>query len=57
LGGIRRYDFILEANGTPIKNINDLREQVGIVGLGGKIKLRIYREKSMQELSIKLIQK
>ncbi|RHX90320.1 serine protease [Leptospira yasudae] len=57
LGGIKRYDFILEANGTPIKNINDLREQVGIVGLGGKIKLRIYREKAMLELPVKLIQK
>ncbi|EMO12340.1 trypsin [Leptospira santarosai str. CBC523] len=57
LGGIKRYDFILEANGIPIKNINDLREQVGIVGLGGKIKLRIYREKTTQELLVKLNQK
>ncbi|TGK19085.1 S1C family serine protease [Leptospira stimsonii] len=57
LGGIKRYDFILEANGAPIKNINDLREQVGIVGLGGKIKLRIYRDKTMLELPVKLIQK
>ncbi|PJZ68923.1 serine protease [Leptospira perolatii] len=55
--GIKRYDFILEANGLPVKNINDLREQVGIVGLGGRLKLRIYREKTLQELVVRLVQK
>lgn len=55
--GLKRYDFIMEANGVQVKNINDLREQVGIVGLGGRLKLRIYREKSLQELTVRLIQK
>lgn len=55
--GIKRYDFILEANGLPVKNINDLRGQVGIVGLGGKLKLRIYRDKTLQELVVRLVQK
>lgn len=55
--GLRRYDFIMEANGVRVKNINDLREQVGIVGLGGRLKLRIFRDRSLQDLTVRLVQK
>ncbi|GBF50537.1 trypsin-like serine protease [Leptospira ryugenii] len=54
--GLRRYDFILQANGIKIRNINDLREQVGLVGLGGVLRLKIFREAQSLELSVPLVE-
>ena len=55
-GGLRRYDFIQSANGVIVRNINDLREQVGLVGLGGVLRLKILREGQDLELSIPLVE-
>ncbi|XDD43542.1 S1C family serine protease [Leptospira sp. WS60.C2] len=55
-GGLRRYDFIEGANGLAIRHINDLREQVGLVGLGGVLRLKILRDTQEMELSIPLVE-
>ncbi len=55
-GGLHRYDFILAANAMTVRNINDLREQVGLVGLGGVLRLKILREAQELELSIPLVE-
>ncbi|NCN10405.1 MAG: trypsin-like serine protease [Leptospira sp.] len=56
-GGLEKFDFIRMANGSVIRNTNDLREQVSLAGLGGKIRLNIIRRSKVQELDIKLIDK
>jgi S1-C subfamily serine protease len=56
-GGLQKFDFIRMANGNIIKNTNDLREQVSLAGLGGKIKLNILRRSKIRELDITLIEK
>ncbi|TGL68529.1 S1C family serine protease [Leptospira jelokensis] len=55
-GGLRRYDFIEGANGLVVRHINDLREQVGLVGLGGVLRLKILRDTQEMELSIPLVE-
>ncbi|GBF42566.1 trypsin-like serine protease [Leptospira ellinghausenii] len=55
-GGLRRYDFIEGANGLSVRHINDLREQVGLVGLGGVLRLKILRDTQEMELSIPLVE-
>ncbi|MGV3667572.1 MAG: S1C family serine protease [Leptospira bouyouniensis] len=55
-GGLRRYDFIEGANGLIVRHINDLREQVGLVGLGGVLRLKILRDTQEMELSIPLVE-
>ncbi|WP_411821852.1 S1C family serine protease [Leptospira sp. 'Mane'] len=54
--GLRRYDFIKGANGMMVHNINDLREQVGLVGLGGVLRLKILRDTQELELSVPLVE-
>ncbi|MCU0824892.1 MAG: trypsin-like peptidase domain-containing protein [Leptospira sp.] len=54
-GGLRRYDFIKGANGLSVRNINDLREQVGLVGLGGVLRLKILRDTQEMDLLIPLV--
>ncbi|MCE9500186.1 MAG: trypsin-like peptidase domain-containing protein [Leptospira sp.] len=54
-GSVQKYDYITEANDSRIRNINDLREQVGLTGLGGRLKLKILRNGKEMILYVKLI--
>ena len=49
--GLRRGDVVLAANGRPVKNGHDLRNQLGLTAIGEDIELTVYR--NGQQLSIK----
>ncbi len=51
---LKKLDFIQTANGTRIRNTNDLREQVGLVGLGGVLRLKLIRDSEEMEISVPL---
>ena len=53
-GGIQRYDFITHAGDSSIKDINDLRKQIGLVGRGGRLKLDLIRQGRKISLYINL---
>lgn len=55
-GGLMRYDFITKANGVVINDINDLRKQIGLVGLDGRLKLEIIRKGKFVTLNIRLLE-
>ncbi len=56
-GGLEKFDFIRMANGATIRNTDDLREQVVLAGLGGRLHLNIVRRRKVKEIDIKLIDK
>jgi len=51
---IQKHDFIQFANGAKIRNTNDLREQVGLVGLGGVLRLKLLRGSELMEILVPL---
>ena len=55
-GGLKRYDFITRANDKTVRDINDLRKQIGLVGLGGLLKLEIIRSGKATILNIRLVE-
>ncbi len=53
-GGLLRFDLIQEVNGVKIQNIRDLREQVSLAGLGGKLRITLLRKGKNVTVNLKL---
>jgi len=53
-GGVRRGDILLEVNSKPVSNSNELRNSISMMQPGTAIKLKVLRDGSEHELSVKL---
>src|SRR5258706_12796663 len=53
-GGVQRGDIILDLNGQPVTNANDLRNTIAMMQPGETVKLKISRNGSTRDLSVKL---
>jgi serine protease Do len=53
-GGVQRGDILLEVNGKPIQNANQLRMTISMMQPGTDVKLKVLRDGSEHELSVKL---
>ena len=49
--GIQRGDIVLEVNGTPVSDTNQLRNAVSMMSPGSVVKLKVFRRGSERELS------
>jgi len=56
-GGLQKFDLIQEVNDSKISNIRDLREQVTLAGLGGKLTIKVFRKGKKNTIHLKLIHK
>ncbi|MBE7412940.1 MAG: trypsin-like peptidase domain-containing protein [Leptospiraceae bacterium] len=56
-GGLQRFDLIQEVNGSKILSIRELREEVSLAGLGGKLKIQVLRKGKKITIQLKLIHK
>jgi len=52
--GLQRGDFILEVNGKPMTGSNQLRMAISMMQPGSEAKLKVIRDGSQRELTIKL---
>src|SRR5215472_5527933 len=52
--GLQRGDIILEVNGKPVANANELRMTISMMQPGANIKVKVLRNGSERELSLKL---
>ena len=52
--GIKSGDVILEFDGEPVKNSNDLPWLASMAGVGKKVNIKVYRDGYVKTLSIKL---
>jgi serine protease Do len=52
--GLERGDIILELNGKPVNDANELRNTVSMLQPGETVKLKISRNNSARDLSVKL---
>jgi len=52
--GIQRGDIILELNGTPIADANDLRMNISMMKPDAAVKLKILRNGNQNDLTVKL---
>ncbi len=52
--GVERGDIILQLNGEPMSDANELRNSVSMMPPGETVKLKISRNGSMRDLSVKL---
>jgi serine protease Do len=53
-GGIQRGDIILDVNGKPVSDSNQLRMQISMMEPGTKVNLTVLRNGSEKEMSLKL---
>jgi serine protease Do len=52
--GVRRGDILLDVNGKPISDSNELRMTISMMQPGSDIKLNVLRDGSQHEISVKL---
>jgi serine protease Do len=52
--GIRRGDILLEMNGRPVENSNQLRNNISMMQPGTEINLKMLREGSERDVTVKL---
>jgi serine protease Do len=52
--GLQRGDIILEVNGTPVADANQLRMSISMMQPGADVKLKVVRDGSEREVSVKL---
>jgi serine protease Do len=52
--GLHRGDIVLEVNGTPVANSNQLRNSISMMEPGTKINVKVVRDGSEREMSVKL---
>jgi len=52
--GLQRGDIILEVNGTPVTDANQLRMSISMMQPGADVKLKLMRNGSEREVSVKL---
>jgi serine protease Do len=52
--GVRRGDILLEVNGKPVANANELRMTISMMQPGTDVKLKVLRDGSEHEISVKL---
>jgi serine protease Do len=53
-GGVERGDIILEVNGKPVETSNQLRNSISMMQPGSAVKLKLLRNGSEKNLSLKL---
>jgi serine protease Do len=53
-GGVERGDILLEVNGKPVESANQLRMTISMMQPGTDVKLKVLRDGSEHELSVKL---
>jgi serine protease Do len=53
-GGIQRGDIILEVNGKPVSDSNQLRMDISMMQPGTNLKLKVLRSGTEKEMSLKL---
>jgi serine protease Do len=53
-GGLRRGDIILEVNGKPMTDSNQLRMNISMMKPGSEAKLKVLRDGSTRDMDIKL---
>lgn len=54
LAGIESGDVVIEANGREVKNLSDLRNQVGLVRLGEEIDVKFIRDGEEKTATLKV---
>jgi serine protease Do len=52
--GVHRGDILLEVNGKPVANSNQLRNNISMMQPGTEIKLKLLRDGSERDLTVKL---
>jgi Do/DeqQ family serine protease len=52
--GIQAGDVVIELNGRPVRNSSDLRNRIGLVRIGEKVKLTIVRNGKRKTLSMRV---
>ncbi|NGY05369.1 DegQ family serine endoprotease [Solimonas terrae] len=52
--GIKAGDLIVEANGKPIIDFGQLRSLVGLMRVGDKVDLKLYRDGKPKDVSVKI---
>ncbi len=52
--GLKPEDIILEANGREVQSFTQLRNAVGLMRVGEKVKLKLLREGKMKEVTVKV---
>ncbi len=52
--GVQRGDIILDVNGQPVSDANDLRNTIAMIKPGETVKLKISRNGSTRDVSVKL---
>ncbi len=53
-GGLKSGDVVLAINGQPIERAGDLSSRVGMSTPGERVKLKVWRDRGEQELTVKL---
>ncbi|HLH42761.1 MAG TPA: DegQ family serine endoprotease [Bryobacteraceae bacterium] len=53
-GGLKQGDIILEVNGQPVADANQLRLKIGMLQPEANVNLKVMRDGRMQELTVKL---
>ncbi len=49
-GGMKEGDVVLEVNGHPVEEANQLQERIALMRPGEEVHMKIWREKQMKEL-------
>jgi serine protease Do len=53
-GGVQRGDILLEVNGKPIGNANELRMSISMMQPGTDVKLKVLRDGGERDINVKL---
>jgi serine protease Do len=53
-GGVQRGDILLEVNGKPVANANELRMTISMMQPGTDLKLKVLRDGNERDLDVKL---
>jgi serine protease Do len=53
-GGVQRGDILLEVNGRPVANANELRMTISMMQPGTDVKLKVLREGNEHDINVKL---